>query len=111
MIRQINTIKKCTKCQQMAEVNIEQSWCKPCKAKHLRENRHRYKKEDRVKKRARWVAWWHQHRSKDLIVQPCEICGSVEVHKHHEDYSRPLDVRWLCVPCHSEIHMNERKVG
>lgn len=29
----------------------------------------------------------------------CVRCGSPEVHAHHEDYSRPLDVVWLC-PAH-----------
>jgi len=42
------------------------------------------------------------------IVKPstCSKCG--EPHKniqgHHEDYSKPLDVIWLCPPCHGELH-------
>lgn len=37
--------------------------------------------------------------------QPCEICGSTDrVHAHHNDYSKPLDVQWLCVPHHLEVH-------
>lgn len=35
---------------------------------------------------------------------PCEKCGSVKSQAHHEDYSRPLDVRWLCFPCHRAEH-------
>lgn len=27
------------------------------------------------------------------------VCGALKTHAHHEDYSRPLDVVWLC-PCH-----------
>lgn len=35
----------------------------------------------------------------------CEICGcAAKLHAHHEDYARPLDVRWLCVPCHGKQH-------
>ena len=36
---------------------------------------------------------------------PCEKCGSVEdVHAHHDDYYKPLDVRWLCRQHHREYH-------
>lgn len=35
----------------------------------------------------------------------CQNCGcSCNPHGHHEDYSKPLDVMWLCVPCHAERH-------
>lgn len=39
-----------------------------------------------------------------LTRQPCEICGSNNVHAHHADYARPLDVRWLCPICHGRLH-------
>lgn len=38
----------------------------------------------------------------------CEICGTVEdVHGHHEDYSKPLLVQWLCRKHHREKHDNK----
>lgn len=36
----------------------------------------------------------------------CEICGSSVVHGHHDDYSKPFEVRWLCPRHHMEIHNN-----
>jgi hypothetical protein len=37
--------------------------------------------------------------------QPCGVCGTEKnVHGHHSDYSRPLDVKWLCAKCHHRIH-------
>jgi hypothetical protein len=40
-----------------------------------------------------------------LTRQPCAICGTTEkIHAHHRDYSKPLDVVWLCVKCHQRIH-------
>jgi len=34
----------------------------------------------------------------------CDICGGGGViHAHHTDYSRPLDVIWLCARCHAQI--------
>jgi hypothetical protein len=43
--------------------------------------------------------------SRRLVRQPCERCGSSEgVHAHHDDYSRPLEVMWLCRAHHKERH-------
>lgn len=40
-----------------------------------------------------------------LTKQPCERCGTEDkVHAHHDDYSKPLEVRWLCPPHHKERH-------
>ena len=41
--------------------------------------------------------------------KPCEICGDPKSEAHHDSYDRPLDVRWLCIPHHTEHHVNERK--
>lgn len=42
-----------------------------------------------------------------LIREPCEVCGSERVHAHHPDYSRPLDVAWLCARHHRARHEEE----
>ena len=35
----------------------------------------------------------------------CSCCGkSCTPHGHHDDYSKPLEVMWLCVPCHAARH-------
>jgi hypothetical protein len=44
-------------------------------------------------------------RAGRLTKQPCERCGSEDVHAHHEDYSKPLDVIWLCITHHAERHV------
>lgn len=44
-----------------------------------------------------------------LVFRPdrCERCGNAgKVHAHHDDYSKPLEVEWLCVPCHGTEHPN-----
>lgn len=41
------------------------------------------------------------------IVKPahCSGCGCTgRIHGHHDDYSQPLVVRWLCPPCHKKWH-------
>lgn len=42
-----------------------------------------------------------------LHRESCVICSSdFAVHGHHDDYSKPLNVRWLCAVCHSDWHKN-----
>ncbi len=49
---------------------------------------------------------------------PCEICGDPKVHAHHDDYAKPLAVRWLCALHHHRHHAdtgtqgaNKRMIG
>lgn len=39
----------------------------------------------------------------------CEKCGrsDMAIQAHHDDYSQPYDVRWLCAPCHGAEHVGE----
>jgi hypothetical protein len=34
----------------------------------------------------------------------CERCGHEKSVAHHESYDHPLQVMWLCTPCHSQRH-------
>lgn len=43
-------------------------------------------------------------RDGQLTRQPCEVCGAERAQAHHDDYSKPLDVRWLCTTHHAEWH-------
>jgi ribosomal protein S27AE len=46
--------------------------------------------------------------SGELKRQPCEVCGKTNVHAHHDDYSQPLKVRWLCPLHHRQRHPNNK---
>lgn len=39
-----------------------------------------------------------------LQKQDCCRCQSPKTIAHHEDYDFPLDVVWLCQPCHKQRH-------
>ena len=39
-----------------------------------------------------------------LTKQPCIRCNNEKSLAHHEDYDFPLNVIWLCQPCHKQRH-------
>lgn len=97
------------------------SWCKGCYRKHRRtpemkrKNREYVKKaqywkrsENRIKHKARIKLQYHVRKGK-IKRQPCKICGDRKVHGHHDDYNKPLEVRWLCPYHHHEHHEIERQ--
>ena len=47
-------------------------------------------------------------KSGNLSRKPCAVCGRLDSQAHHDDYSKPLDVRWLCPKHHGEHHHNDR---
>lgn len=100
------------------------NFCKECVLERVRE--HRAKNIDRIRAYDRARGWRPGPREKiaarravrdaiargDLKVKPCERCSyGVGVQAHHEDYSKPLDVTWLCRRCHGERHreINEER--
>ena len=46
----------------------------------------------------------HAVRVGNITPQPCEVCGSDKVQAHHDDYDKPLEVRWLCRKHHRALH-------
>jgi ribosomal protein S27AE len=49
-------------------------------------------------------------RSGTLVRHPCVRCGNEKSLAHHEDYDKPLDVVWLCQPCHKQRHSEINKL-
>jgi hypothetical protein len=39
----------------------------------------------------------------------CETCGATKVEAHHDDYAKPLSVRWFCHAHHMAHHGERRK--
>jgi len=43
-----------------------------------------------------------------LTQEPCEVCGNPKGEAHHDDYSQPLAIRWLCRAHHKAHHASEK---
>lgn len=59
--------------------------------------------EERLKARVRSRTKMQIRRGK-LVRKPCEVCGDSKSQAHHDDYSKPDDIRWLCHMHHLEVH-------
>jgi len=73
--------------------------------KHIDKERERsrlYSNKNRTIKNAQLAVHYALKIGK-ILRKPCEVCGS-HAEAHHEDYSQPLDVRWLCSTHHKRIH-------
>lgn len=91
--------KLCSDCGSVFKGYNRRQRCDACRSSH--------NKKRRAEAEQKFSAWRETKaliRTGVLVRQPCEVCGEVEVHAHHEDYSRPADVRWLCSKCHSWWH-------
>ncbi len=114
----LNKCKECTKIDvsQHREANLE---------KVRAYDRERGKNPKRMKAAAAISAAWRKEdkrrtrahnavtravRKGDLIRQPCVRCGEVKSVAHHEDYDKPLEVVWLCQPCHKQRHEEIKKL-
>ena len=67
--------------------------------KRIYQKRHRAKHPDRDAARQ---AVNRGVRNKTVKKLPCCYCGNPKSQAHHHDYSKPLDVRWVCFKCHRE---------
>lgn len=81
-------------------------YCLDCHAAYTKAYResHQITAAQREKSNVRSYARAYQKNGK-LTPKPCEVCGTAEnIEKHHPDYSKPLEVVWLCRKHHLELH-------
>lgn len=130
--------KKCTKCyieKRLDEFSVSRgfykSWCKPCTSAHERARRKgpqgdRVRMLDRRRKRKQWSGKRKPSDPRKIhamqmakmalrygfIKKPdvCSDCGMPKrILAHHPDYSKPIDVVWLCHLCHCKAHREINK--
>lgn len=68
------------------------------RATHRKEFRARYKIEKRK-------------RRGYITEEPCQVCRTTKnLHGHHPDYDKPLEIIWLCPLHHSKVHQKPLKL-
>mgnify|MGYP000985966304 CR=1 FL=1 len=91
-------------------------------ARTKRKDAKRTKLDHLEKKRKAMEKWPEKMRARQIVANalkkgtvtrmPCQICGSDRrVHAHHDDYSKPLQILWLCSFHHGERHRLLNRYG
>ena len=129
---EVNSTRPCNKCSTVTDQYYKSNpaTCKECIKSGVRRNRAKnieyYREYDRKRGNRQGIDYLHKYRSSNpdkyhahntlnnavrdgRLDKPdsCSVCGDKHdwIHGHHDDYSKPLDVRWLCPPCHKEAHL------
>lgn len=77
----------------------------------LSKAKNNYLESHRPRQRARWAVKRAVKAGKLYRPSSCQSCGR-ECHPdaHHCDYSKPVDVMWLCKACHVNWHRNNTPI-
>lgn len=71
----------------------------------LSERQEARQRRNPIKERARRAVQYAVKSGRLARPNSCSKCGVVKpIHGHHDDYNKPLDVKWLCATCHGKRH-------
>ena len=109
-VKQTAMYRPCSRCKGPRDRET-QRYCRPCHAAYMRDHRPRHTGlATEARKKANARAYANTYKRRGLLAPgACFICEAVDAEMHHDDYSKPLDVLWLCRPCHLEHHRNVAK--
>lgn len=116
LVEVASVFKACSKCHRLLPVTCfyvnkgraygRHSHCKECSHARMT-NSHQQTRRSAYLARAKVN---NAIASGRLARKSCEVCGEVKAQAHHDDYTKPLDVRWLCVTHHNEWHKNNTPI-
>ncbi len=110
-IRMVKGSRKttCSKCNKPVEESRKgQRYCKSCHAENMRANRPKHSElKPEAKFKANTRTYLHSYVKRGTVVKgACAVCGD-EAEAHHNDYTKPLEVVWLCRE-HHLLHHKEK---
>lgn len=101
----------CSNCGRDKEDNYKKdAYCRSCRLLKRKLRKPFMSDEQKFKEASRRLTRLAIKRGV-LIKQPCEVCGEVNVDAHHDDYEKPLEIRWLCKNHHREYHNSLKHKG
>lgn len=120
-----NVARMCSCCKKVLPVtefhkrlvNGFQTYCKACRKAYDKLHKPIYDPIYRLKHPEKYKARkvLNEAKKKGFIVLPwfCESCGkkTTKLEAHHEDYSKPLKVQWLCRDCHVIADLQRRRAA
>lgn len=85
-------------------IKLPGSWFERNRERHNAYQRRRYHMDPvyRAKALAQSLA-----RRAHPVARPCEQCGDPCADRHHDDYGKPTEIRWLCRGCHIRHHVTQ----
>lgn len=119
-----STIKQCSECPKTFKAGSNrQKYCLECKVKVRKENdvmwQHDYYMKNQTTKLEQSKKYNQSEKGRaseklrsavrygKIERQPCEVCGTPKAEGHHQDYTKLLEVTWLCRKHHAEQHLRE----
>jgi hypothetical protein len=105
------------KCKECTKIDVRGNYRIRLSDKHAYDKARTKTTERRLSRLAQHIRWAERHPEKErahrkvhnalrdgrLVRLPCEMCGETKTQAHHDDYAKPLEVRWLCFRCHRGV--------
>ena len=87
------------------QIRKKRSIWKKANRERLKKKNDEYREKNREKFYARYKIMYAVRCKKIIPPAECQRChGKCKTQAHHPDYSKPMEVIWLCAPCHGTFH-------
>lgn len=112
-------MKKCSICgdkhraKGLCKKHYDQKWLADNRS-YATERRRRYYKTAKGRAAVRRAVKRYEERNRDkrkawtaaqcVETEPCEVCGELPTHRHHQDHGKPGEVMFLCPLHHKQKH-------